>query len=80
MNADTIKLAISEIEAGVTDHTTAPDANTESAETETVLKGIQRPANILQNIIPVGTKISMPMSVVMTHLRKTFIPAHFGQP
>ena len=30
--ADTIKLAIAEIEAGVTDHTATPYANKESAE------------------------------------------------
>ena len=45
--ADIIKLAIAETEDGVTDHTSTPFANKESAETEIVMKGIQRPANIL---------------------------------
>ena len=66
--ADTIQLAIAEIEAGVTNHTTTPHANKESAETETVLKGIPKPTNIFQNIIPVVLKISVPMPALLAEV------------
>ena len=50
LNADTIKLDIAEKEAGVINHTTTPYAKKESAETETALKDIKKPANIVQSI------------------------------
>ena len=71
--ADIIKLPIAETEAGVTDHTSTPFANKESAETETVMKDIQRPANILWNTPPVFTKISVPMHTLLTEVMKSKI-------
>ena len=68
---DIIKLAIAKTEAGVTDHTSTPFANKESAETEIVMKGIQRPANILRNTPPVVTQISVPMHTLLTEVVKS---------
>ena len=50
-----------------------PFVNKESAETETVMKDIQRPANILQNTPPVVTKISVPMHTLLTDVMKSNI-------
>ena len=71
--ADIIKLAIAETEAGVTDHTSRPFANKESAETENVMKDIQRPASILRNTPPVVTKISVPMQTLLKEVVKSKI-------
>ena len=66
--ADTIKLDIAEIEAGLTNHTTTPYAKKESAEIETALKDILKPANILHSIIPVVTEINVPMHTLLVEV------------